>query len=147
MHLTRNEMIDKVSNVFNSQYRVSMNKRFIFSFDADPLKAEQIYDLNLIARNLDSQMLKDTVFSIDMSSELFDTYISRLLYVAGEWESLCHYNLLADFSFENCKFYCIYTETLTKITYFFNNMVLRMQVDEQKIAIKLEKIISEEKEF
>lgn len=145
---TKNAMIDAVASGLNdAQYKVAINKRFIFGFDAKPLKYEQIDSLNLIVRNLDNPMLKGVEFSLDMSIDLFDRYISRLLYVFGQWEFLCHYNLLVDFDFENCKFYCKKYDTFIDITYFFNNMVLRMHVDDQKIAIKTEQIIYQEKEF
>ena len=148
MRLTKNKLIDIVSGTFNDpQFKIAINKRFIFGLNANPLKSDQVFALNFLIRQIDNPMLYGYEFSCDMFEYTFDKYMYRLLYVSGKWESLFHYYLLANFDFNKCKMHYKELETFAYIIYFFNNMALRIHVDDQKMSIKIEQISYQEKEF
>lgn len=149
MYLRRKDMIDSIIRAFNDcGYKSAINKRLGFGFNISPLTCSDCTPLNSIVKELDNKMLDDVDFDPSMSIDNFDRCISRLLYVAGKWEKLCFYQMLindtSNLFYENI---CNECETHLYIFITTKDSNILMNVDDQKVGIKIVRTIKTEKEF
>ena len=151
MYLTRSDMIEKVKEAFlDDEYKSAINKRLVLGFSIDSLNSSDCRVLNWIVDDLESPMLIYVVFSASMSSDLFDTYISRLLYVSGKWVELCFYQMLISHEFKECKIEINFDngkETVVAVYFAFDFISVIMGVDDQKTSIRITTDSIQEKEF
>lgn len=148
MHLTKQDMIDYVKEVFEDYgYRSAINKRLGFGFNISSLTYADCTSLNSVVKELDNHMLDEVDFDISMSKDNFDLCICRLLYVSGHWEELCHYIMLINGSLTDCDYLIAESETEFFIVYLRNFLKTTIYVDCQKIGVIIKTIIEQEKEF
>lgn len=149
MYLSRQDMINLVIETFNNScFTIAINKRLGFGFNISPLNGYECTSLNSIVKELDNKMLDEVDFYPDIPIDNFDLCISRLLYVAGKWEELCFYQMLLNDT--STLFYVnICNECETHINVFFTtkNTNIGMSVDDQKVGIKMARLIKMEMEF
>ena len=149
MYLRRKDMIDSINRAFNDyDYKSAIIKRLGFGFNASLLTYSDCNSLNRIVKELDNKMLDEVDFCPSMLIDNFDLCISRLLYVAGKWEQLCFYQMLINDT-SNLFYVDICNECETHINVFFTTMDsnIGMSVDDQKVGIKMLRLIKMEKEF
>lgn len=149
MYLTRQDMINNIIRAFNDNgYKSAINKRLVFGFNRASLTCSDCTSLNSIVKELDNKMLDEVEFYPSMSIDNFDLCISRLLYVAGRWEKLCFYHMLindtSDLFYENI---CNECETHINVFFTTKDSHILMNVDDQKVGIKIVRTIKIEKEF
>ena len=151
MHLTKQDMIDCVKDVFEDYgYKRAINKRLCFGFNISSLTYADCTALNSVVKELDNPMLHTVVFDPIMTIDNFDISICRLLYVAGRWIELCFYNMLIMNDINNEIVTINYSTVLTTTTYVYfryGYKIVNMCVDDEKIGIKIEINTIEEKEF
>ena len=151
MYLSGEEMIYQVSDTFiNDEYKKVIFKRLFNSFTITPLNSKNCKVLNEIVKHFNNPMLNEVYFEWTMSEKVFDNYISRLLYVSGSWLELCYYNMLIMDDIKNdivnIDYSTIFTTTI--YVYFrYNDNMVKMCVDDEKIGLKIETITIQEKEF
>lgn len=66
----------------------------VFGLNRYSLTCSDCTSLNSIFKELDNKMLDEVDFYPSMPIDNFDLCISRLLYVSGNWEKLCFYQML-----------------------------------------------------
>ena len=151
MHLTKNDMIDCVKEVFEDYgYKSAINKRLCFGFNISLLTYDDCTALNSVVKELDNPMLHAVDFDPIMTTDNFDLCICRLLYVAGRWIELCFYNMLIMNDIENEIVTINYSTVLTTTAYVYfryGYKIVNMCVDDEKIGIKIEINTIQEKEF
>ena len=151
MRLNRKDMIDIIIRAFNDYgYKSAINKRLGFDFNITQLTCSDCDSLNSIVKELDNKMLDEVYFYLGMSIDNFDLCICRLLYVAGRWIELCFYNMLIMNDIKNDIVSIDYSTVFTTTIYVYfryNSKTIKMCVDEEKIAIKIETYTIQEKEF
>lgn len=149
MYLRRQDMINSILRAFNDNgYKSAINKRLVFGFNRYSLTCSDCTSLNSIVKELDNKMLDEVDFYPSMSTDNFDLCISRLLYVSGNWEKLCFYQMLINDT-SNLFYENICNECETHINVFFTtkDSNILMIVDDQKVGIKMVKTIKMEMEF
>lgn len=149
MYLSRKDMIDIIIRAFNDDgYKSAINKSLGFGVNRYPLTSSECTSLNSIVKELGNKMLDEVDFYPSMTIENFDLCISRLLYVAGEWEKLCFYQMLIN-DMSNLFYENICNECETHINVFFTtkDSNVLMVVDDQKVGIKMVRTIKMEMEF
>ena len=149
MHLTKQDMIDRVKEVFEDNgYKSAIIKRLWFGFNVSLLTYADCTALNLVVKELDNHMLDKVDFNPIMTIDNFDLCICRLLYVSGKWKELCFYQVLINENY-NLFYVNIFNEFETHINVFFTtkDSNIAMAVDDQKIGIKIVKTKNIEKEF
>ena len=149
MHLTKQDMIDCVKEVFEDNgYKSAIIKRLWFGFNVSLLTYADCTALNLVVKELDNHMLDKVDFNPIMTIDNFDLCICRLLYVSGKWKELCFYQVLINENY-NLFYVNIFNEFETHINVFFTtkDSNIAMAVDDQKIGIKIVKTKNIEKEF
>ena len=149
MYLRRKDMIAIIMRAFNdSGYKSAINKRLGFGFNISPLTSSDCNSLNSIVKELDNKMLDEVDFYPSMSIDNFDLCISRLLYVSGKWEELCFYQMLindtSDLFYVNI---CNECETHINVFFTSKDSNIGMSVDDQKVGIKMARLIKKEMEF
>ena len=151
MYLNRKDMINRVVETFkNSGFKRPINKRLCFGFNKSPLNFSDCTALNSIVKELDNKMLDEVYFYLGMSIDNFDLCICRLLYVSGRWIELCFYNLLIMDGIKNDIVNIDYSSAFTTTIYVYfryDSKTIKMCVDDEKIAIKIETYTIKEKEF
>lgn len=148
MYLRRQDMINIIIRAFNDYgYKGAINKRLAFGFNRYSLTCYDCTSLNSIVKELDNHMLDKVDFNPIMSKENFDLCISRLLYVSGHWEELCHYIMLINEGLKDCDYLIAESETEFFIVYLRHYMTTTIYVDCQKIGVIIKNIIQQEKEF
>lgn len=151
MYLTKMEMIDYVKDSFEDYgYKIAINKRLGIGFNISHLTYDDCISLNRVVKKLDNNMLHSVYFDPIMTTDNFDLCICRLLYVAGRWIELCFYNLLIMNDIKNETVNMNYSTVLTTTTYVYfryDNKIVNMCVDDEKIGIKIETTTIQEKEF
>ena len=152
MDIKRQAMIAFITGAFNDYgYKSAINKRLGFGFNISPLTYADCIALNSVVKELDNKMLDEVEFYPSMFIDSFDLCICRLLYVAGRWIELCFYNMLIMNDIKknnlvNIDYSTVFTTTI--YVYFrYNDKIVKMCVDDEKIAIKIETITIQEKEF
>ena len=148
MHLKKQDMIKRVMQAFNSEkYCSAIDKRLCYGLYNNPLDKSEIDELNMIINCLDNPMLSGYYFYLYMDEEMFDKVMSHLLYVAGRWESLSHYNVLIFFSIKECSFYFSDYDTSMEVIYSSSLGETKVNIDDQKIGINIKHIITINREF
>ena len=151
MHLTKNDMIDCVKEVFEDYgYKSAINKRLCFGFIIAPLTYADCNSLNSVVKELDNHMLDKVDFYPSMPIENFDQCLCRLLYVSGRWIELCFYNMLIMNDIKNDIVTIDYSTAFTTTIYVYfryDSKTIKMCVDDEKIGIKIETYTIQEKEF
>ena len=151
MHLTKNDMIDCVKVVFEDYgYKSAINKRLCFGFNISSLTYTDCAALNCVVKELDNPMLHAVDFDPIMTTDNFDVCICRLLYVAGRWIELCFYNMLIMNDIKNDIVSIDYSTVFTTTIYVYfryDNKMVKMCVDDEKLALKIETNTIQEKEF
>ena len=151
MDITRKDIIDFIINAFEDYgYKSAINKRLGFGFNIAPLSFVDCISLNSVVKELDNKMLYEVDFYQSMFINSFDLCICRLLYVAGRWMELCFYNFLIMNDIKNeivsIDYSTVFTTTI--FVYFrYDSKIIEMCVDDEKIGIKIETNIIQEKEF
>ena len=95
-------------------------------------------------------MLDKVDFYPSMSIDNFDKCLCRLLYVSGRWIELCFYNMLIMDDIKNDIVTIDYSTAFTTTIYVYfryDSKMIKMYVDDEKIAIKIETYTIQEKEF
>lgn len=149
MYLRRKDMIDDIIIAFNNyDYNSAIIKRLCFGFNVYQLTCSECTSINSIVKELDNKMLDKVNFYSDMAIDNFDLCISRLLYVAGKWKELCFYQMLINDT-SNLFYVNICNECETHINVFFTtkDSNIGMAVDDQKVGIKMARLIKIEMEF
>ena len=149
MHLTKQDMIDCVKEVFEEYgYKSAIIKRLWLGFNTSLLTYADCSSLNSVVKELDNHMLDEVDFDPIMTIDDFDLCICRLLYVAGKWKELCFYQVLindtSDLFYVNI---CYESETLINVIFATKDSNIGMVVDDQKVGIKMVRTINIEKEF
>lgn len=148
MDITRQEMIDIISNAFEEYgYKSAINKRIVIGFHIASLTYDDCIGLNSVVKELDNHMLDEVEFYPSMFIDSFDLCICRILYVSGHWEELCHYIMLIKERIKDCNYLIEESETEFIIAYIRNFMITIIYVDCQKIGVRIITIIPQEKEF
>lgn len=151
MHLTKQDMIDCVKEVFEDNgYKSAIIKRLWFGFNKTLLNYSDCYSLNSVVKELDNHMLHAVDFDPIMTIDSFDLCICRLLYVSGRWIELCFYNMLIMNDIKNDIVTIDYSTVFTTTIYVYfryDSTTIKMCVDDEKIGIKIETITMQEKEF
>lgn len=149
MYLSRQDMINIIIRAFNDNgYKSAINKRLAFGFNRYSLICYDCTSLNSIVKALDNKMLDEVDFYPSMITDNFDRCLSRLLYVAGKWEEICFFQMLIN-DMTDLYYVKICYESETNIIVFFStkDYNISMNVDDQKVGIKIVKTIYSEKEF
>lgn len=151
MYLKRQDMIDIIISAFNDYfYKSAINKRLVFGFNISPLTSYDCTSLNSFVKELDNKMIDEVDFYSFMLIDNFDQCISRLLYVAGKWKELCFFQMLIMDDIKNDIVTIDYSTVFTTTIYVYfryDSKTVKMCVDDEKIAIKIETITMQEKEF
>lgn len=151
MRLTRKDMINFIINGFNDYgYKSAINKRLGFGFNITPLTVFDCISLNSVVKELDNKMIDEVEFYPSMFIDSFDLCICRLLYVSGRWIELCFYNMLIMNDIKNDIVTIDYSTAFTTTIYVYfryDNKMVKMCVDDEKIGIKIETNTIQEKEF
>ena len=151
MRLTRKDMINFIINGFNDYgYKSAINKRLGFGFNITPLTVFDCISLNSVVKELDNKMIDEVEFYPSMFIDSFDLCICRLLYVSGRWIELCFYNMLIMNDIKNDIVTIDYSTAFTTTIYVYfryDSKIIKMCVDDEKIAIKIETNTIQEKEF
>ena len=151
MHLKRKDIIVFIIGAFNDYgYKSAINKRLGFGFNISPLNYSDCISLNSVVKELDNKMLDEVEFYPSMFIDSFDLCICRLLYVSGRWIELCFYNLLIMDGIKNDIVNIDYSSAFTTTIYVYfryDSKTIKMCVDDEKIAIKIETYTIKEKEF
>ena len=144
-------MIVFIIGAFNDYgYKSAINKRLSFGFIIAPLTYADCIALNSVVKELDNKMLNEVEFYPSMFIDSFDQCICRLLYVSGRWIELCFYNMLIMNDIKNDIVNVDYSTTFTTTIYVYfryDSKMVKMCVDDEKIAIKIETNTIQEKEF
>lgn len=151
MRLKRQDMIAFIINGFNDYgYKSAINKRLGFGFNISPLTCFDCISLNSVVKELDNKMLYEVEFYPSMFIDSFDLCLCRLLYVSGRWIELCFYNMLIMNDIKNDIVSIDYSTAFTTTIYVYfryDNKMVKMCVDDEKIGIKIEINTIQEKEF
>ena len=151
MRLKRKDMISFIKNGFNDYgYKSAINKRLFFGFNTSSLTDTDCSSLNSVVKELDNHMLNMVDFDPIMTTDNFDQCICRLLYVSGRWIELCFYNMLIMNDIRNEIVNIDYSTAFTTTIYVYfryESKTIKMCVDDEKIAIKIETYTIQEKEF
>ena len=151
MHLTKQDMIDCVKEVFEDNgYKSAIIKRLWFGFNSSLLTYADCTALNLVVKELDNHMLDKVDFHPIMTIDDFDLCMCRLLYVSGRWIELCFYNMLIMNDIKNNIVTIDYSTAFTTTIYVYfryDSKMIKMCVDDEKIGIKIETNTIQEKEF
>ena len=151
MYLKRQDMIANIISVFNDYgYKSAINKRLGFGFNISPLTCFDCISLNSVVKELDNKMLYEVEFYPSMFIDSFDLCLCRLLYVSGRWIELCFYNMLIMNDIKNDIVSIDYSTAFTTTIYVYfryDNKMVKMCVDDEKIGIKIETNTIQEKEF
>ena len=151
MRLKRKDMIAFIKNGFNDYgYKSAINKRLFFGFNTSSLTYTDCSSLNSVVKELDNHMLNMVDFDPIMTTDNFDQCICRLLYVSGRWIELCFYNMLIMNDIRNEIVNIDYSTAFTTTIYVYfryESKTIKMCVDDEKIAIKIETYTIQEKEF
>ena len=151
MYLKRQDIITNIIWAFNDyDYKSAITRRIGFGFNISPLTYSECASLNNVVKELDNNMLDEVYFYPSMPIDNFDLCISRLLYVSGRWLDLCFYNfiIMNDIKNEIVTIDCSTESITTMFVYFsYGSKSVKMCVDDEKIAIKIETITMQEKEF